>query len=59
MKEWNKNSHENSRENICEHFYNIGMRKAFLSMVWNVKTIKETDEFDYKKMDDFQVEKKE
>ena len=35
------------------------MRKAFLSMVWNVKTIKETDEFDYKKMDDFQVEKKE
>lgn len=54
----NKNNHENSRENMGEYFYNIGRRKAFLSMIWNVKAIMETDEFDYRKMDDFHIEKK-
>lgn len=42
-----------------EYFYYTGMREAFLSMIWSVESIKKIDEFDYTKMEDFHIEKKE
>lgn len=41
-----------------EYFYYIGVRKAFLSRIWSVESIKKIDEFDYTKMEDFYIEKK-
>lgn len=39
-----KNNHRN-RENMSEYFSCIGTRKVFLSMMWNVESIKKIDEF--------------
>ena len=35
-----------------EYFYNIRIRKGFIN-TWNIEAMKEIDEYDYRKMDEF------